>query len=188
MATRDGWNRKSRRRNKCGHAISEFGSAMVLFICFFLAPLIDVSFIPVRYLIAQGVLCELTHRLSLAETRTDAYTLLNSETWWQDFLNKFGITAHDTKLKLVVLGKIPSDMTSANSAADHLTSDWLPEGSKGPCVYSLELSSDCDLPPLFSFDAGLPGFTTPVTLNLKARSQWENLGRNPQTGNFYINE
>jgi hypothetical protein len=48
-----------RTRSQRGSAIAEFGGALVIFVCFFLAPIIDVSFIPVRYLITNGVVNEL---------------------------------------------------------------------------------------------------------------------------------
>lgn len=188
MFRRDERKGTARRRNRHGHAISEFGAAMVVFVCCFLAPMIDLSFIPVRYLIAQGVVIELTHRLALTEKRTDAYALLNSDPWWKNFLDKCGVTVNNPKLKMVVCGQNPSNMISQNSAGDNLTTEWLPGGANGPCVYSLELVVDCDLPPLFNLNAGIPGFTSPVTIPIKGRSQWENLGLNPQTGKYYINE
>ncbi len=188
MSGRDAMRNRSRGRNRRGHGIPEFGAAMVAFICFFLAPVIDLSFIPLRYLIAQGVVTELTHRLSLSEKRSDAYTLLGSDTWWQGFLAHFGVTAHDPKLRLVVCGLNPSNMTSVNTPLGPLSDEWLPEGVNAPCVYSLELSVDCDLPPLFNFNVGLPGFTEPVTMTIKSRSQWENLGRDPQTSKYFVNE
>ncbi len=187
MVARDEIKRTVRRRNNHGHAISEFGASMAVFICLVLAPLIDLSFIPVRYLVAQGVVVELTHRLALTERRTDAYTLLDTDLWWKVFLDNCGVTVHNPKLRLIACGQNSSQMTTVNNADEDLTAEWLPEGSKGPCVYSLELSADCDLPPLFSLGVGIPGFTGPVTIPIKARSQWENLGRDPQTGNYYIN-
>lgn len=187
MVARDAMKGKARRRNNSGHAISEFGASMAVFICLVLAPLIDLSFIPVRYLVTQGVVIELTHRLSLTEKRSDAYALLHNDLWWKVFLDKCGVTVKNPKLRMVVCGQNASQMTSVENSGDELPAEWLPEGSNGPCVYSLELSADCDLPPLFSLGVGIPGFTGPVTIPIKARSQWENLGRDPQTGSYYIN-
>ncbi|MBX9668087.1 MAG: hypothetical protein K2X93_10735 [Candidatus Obscuribacterales bacterium] len=188
MSVKDEMKNRSRLRNKRGHGIPEFGAAMVVFICFFLTPIIDLSFVPLRYVIAQGVVTELTHRLSLSEKRSDAYTLLGADTWWQTFLSNFGVTAHNPKLRLVVCGHDSSNMTSVNTALGSLSDEWLPEGANAPCVYSLELSVDCELPPLFNFNVGLPGFTEPLTMTIKSRSQWENLGRDPQTSKYFVNE
>ena len=187
MLPQDKTSKSMHRRNNRGHMISEFGAAMMVFVCFFLAPLIDIGFIPVRYLLCQGAITELTHRLSLAETRSEAYTLLTGDSWWKNFLSTCGVTVHDPKMTLMVCGQDPSQTTSVGQGQT-LAAEWLPNGSKGPCVYSLQLNVACDLPPLFNVDAGLPGFSAPITMNLTSRSQWENLGLDPQTGGFYLNE
>jgi hypothetical protein len=165
----------------------EFGVSMIVFVCFILIPLIDIGFVPVRYLIGHGVINELTHRLSLCEKRNDAYQLLTDEKWWTTFLAKCGVSVHDSKLQLIVCGKNSSDkivVTQGQTIPDI----WLPNGIKGPCVYSLELSTSCDISPLFHGSSGLPGFTSPITLNLKSDSHWENLARNPKTSAYYLNE
>jgi hypothetical protein len=50
------------------------------------------------------------------------------------------------------------------------------------------VTADCDISPLFNAGAGLPGFTSPVTLHMSSQAQWENLGRDPETTFYYINE
>lgn len=174
-------------RSKNGHAISEFSAAFVFFVCFVLVPLIDFGFVPLRYLISQGVLNEATHRLSLSQKRSEAYNLLDGDFWWRNFLDKCGVTVADTSMNLLVCGQSASDSMSCPKDST-LAADWLPGGSKGPCIYSIEVTTTCEIAPLFHGSAGLPGFTSPVPITLKSRSQWENLGRDPQTGAYYINE
>ncbi|HNM48300.1 MAG TPA: hypothetical protein PKN86_01315, partial [Candidatus Obscuribacter sp.] len=52
-------------RNRSGHAMSEFAAALIVLISFIFMPLLNISIIPVRYLMAQGVLNELSHRVVL---------------------------------------------------------------------------------------------------------------------------
>jgi hypothetical protein len=174
---------QSRNRNGSMH---EFAPAFVVFVCFILIPLIDVAAIPIRYFIAQGVISSVAQKLSLAESRTEAASIAN-ESGWKQFLATCGVTVHPKPLKLVVCGKNEGDKI-ALGPAEAVPAQWLPSGTKGPCVYSMELAVDADIPPLYHGSAGLPGFTAPVTMKLACRSNWENLGRDPATRSYYINE
>ena len=176
------------KRNKNGSSLTEFGPALIVFICMFLIPVIDISFVPLRYLISQGVLNEITHRLAVVEKRSEAYTKLNTDLWWRNFLSNCGVEVSNPKLKLLICGKNETDKLTLNAGAD-VPDQWLPEGSKGPCVYSLELEADCAISPLYKGESGgIPGFNSPITFKMQSRSQWENLGRNPRTTEYFINE
>lgn len=175
-------------RKAKGHAMLEFGVGMLVFICFIFIPLIDIGFIPVRYVIGSGTINEFTHRLSLNEKRSEAYQQLTDEGGWKTFLSQCGVTVHEPQLNLVICGKDESEQVSIGKGVA-VPAEWLPNGKNGPCIYSLELATDCDIAPLFPCSSGgMPGFTKPITLTLKSKSQWENLGRNPQTLAYYINE
>ena len=172
--------------------IAEFAPALIVFVCFILAPLVDIGILPVRYFIANGVVTEYTHTLSLAESRKKAHDMLvansGEDYWWKDFLTNCGMTVHEPKLKLIVCGANASDKIEL--AANQLVpEEYLPGGSKGPCVYSMDLVVDIDIPPLYNGgSSGLPGFTSPITMKFESRSNWENLGRNPVSREFYLNE
>jgi hypothetical protein len=174
------------RRGRKGAAIAEFGPAMVAFVVFVLVPLIDVSFIPVRYFIAQGIVTSTAQRLSLAEKLTDANTMAH-EGWWTGFLGAMGVQVTPAPIKLVICGHNEADKLVI-SPGETVPDEWLPNGSKGPCVYAVELTVDAAIPPLYKAKAGLPGFSAPVHMTLSGRSNWENLGRDPITRNYYINE
>lgn len=174
-------------RSTKGQATCELAVSMIVLVCFILAPLLDIGFVPVRYLIGYGVITELTHRLSLCEKRSDAYQLLQNEPWWKSFLSKCGVTVLTPQLQLIVCGKSASDKITVGKG-QVVPDNFLPNGNKGPCLYSLELSVNCDIAPLFHGSAGLPGLTSPITLNLKSKSHWESLARDPQTSAYYLNE
>ena len=73
-------------------------------------------------------------------------------------------------------------------AGDTIPAEWLPDGAKAPNLYSMELSADCAIAPFVECTPGLPGFTSPITMRLKAASPWENFGRDPATQEYYVNE
>lgn len=164
-------------RNQRG-SLAEFAPAFVVFTCFILIPLINFSAIPVRYLITQGVMTATVQKLALAESRTQAQTILD-EGSWQTFLSRCGVTVHPQPLKLVVCGKNDGDKLALNTA-QAVPTDYLPRGTKGPCVYEMELTVDADLRPLY------PG--APATMKIACRAPWENLSRDPATHKYFINE
>jgi hypothetical protein len=175
---------KSNRRK--GAVLAEFGPAMVVFVCFLIVPLIDISFIPVRYFIAQGVINNTAQRLCLAEKRSEANTLAHG-TWWTHFLTTCGVDVNPKPVKLIVCGKNDADKLVLEPG-QQVPDEWLPQGEKGPCVYLIELTVDAAIPPLYKYNAGLPGFTGPIHVTMSGRANWENLGRNPETKKYYINE
>ncbi len=172
-------------RSTRANALTEFGPALVVFVCFILTPLLDLGFIPVRYLITSGVINEYTHRLSLSEKRSDCYA--PADNWWRDFLRRCGITVHEPTVSLVVCGQNDGDKIVVRQS-ESIPSEWLPNGTRGPCLYCVELTANADIPPLVSASHGLPGLTGPVTMKFSSRSSWENLGRDPETRQYWINE
>lgn len=167
--------------------MSEFSGALIIFILFMFLPLINIGIMPVRYLIAHGTMSEMAHRMAVCEKRTDAYKLLQTNTWWKTFLAKCGVAVKSPEASMVIVGKDGSSKTSVN-LNNNLSDDLLPNADKGPFMYSIQLRAQCDIAPLFNGGAGLAGFTKPVTFNMSSQAQWENLGRDPETTYFYINE
>ncbi|MCC7528396.1 MAG: hypothetical protein IT342_07735 [Candidatus Melainabacteria bacterium] len=167
--------------------MTEFSGAMIIFILFIFAPLINIGILPVRYLIAHGVMTEIAHRMSVCEKRSAANQLLQTNTWWTNSLAACGVKVKNPKASLIIVDKDGGSKSSItiNSA---LTADLLPNGSRGPFMYCVQLTADCDISPLFNAGAGLPGFTSPVSLHMSSQAQWENLGRDPETTFYYINE
>lgn len=167
--------------------MTEFSGAMVIFILFIFAPLINVGILPVRYLIAHGIMTEMTHRMAVCEKRrTEASNLLKTNLWWTRLLGACGVAVKNPQASLITVDQGGSKKSVP--MGDPLSDDMLPNGTKGPFMYSIQLTADCDISPLFNAGAGLPGFTKPVTIRLSSQAQWENLGRNPETSFYYLNE
>jgi hypothetical protein len=177
-------------RRRHGHALTEFGPALFMFIIFFFIPLIDLGFIPVRYVIALGVVDNLNKRMSMVEKMTDAQQLLKTDGWVTQ-LNHFGVEVKSFELSLKIVSKANADDSVVVPLTSPITNDWLPDGSNCPCVYYLQLSVDTTISPLFTMNlpwSGVPGLTAPVPINLFTSAAWENFGRDPDNNQFYLNE
>lgn len=70
--------------------------------------------------------------------------------------------------------------------------EWLPDGAQSPCDYALELVVNLIVSPAFKINLPgnlvIPGLTGPVPIAITASHEWENLGRNPATNQFFLNE
>ena len=177
----------SRNRKARGHAITEFAVGLIVLIAFVFAPLFNIAIVPIRYLIVEGAMTEMAHRIVLCEKRSEAYAMFTSDPWFNSILEKCSVTVANPKLTLTIISKDGSSQTTvANGVA--IPEQWLPDGSNKPSLYSMGLSADCSIAPLFSSAAGLPGFTSPITMHLHTSSPWENFGRNPVTTQYFVNE
>jgi hypothetical protein len=177
--------RSNTRKNR-GH-ITEFAAALIVLVCFFLVPLLDMGFVPVRYWLASGAASDFSHKLSHCEKRTDAYDRLLTDTWWQNFLGACGVTVSGTTLKLIVCGNNASQEAEF-AEGQTLPPQWLPNGQNGPCVYSLDLETKIDVSPFFRVHIPLPLLDGPLSFKITSRSQWENLACDPTTMEYYVNE
>ena len=68
--------------------------------------------------------------------------------------------------------------------------EWLPDGKLGPCEYILEVVADIQVSPAIMMNVNPPvmGLSKAVPFQLHSDSPWENLGKNPVTKAFFINE
>ena len=177
----------SRVRNRRGGTIAEFGAAFVVLVLFVFVPMVNLSFIAVRYFIAQGLIQEYVHRLALSEKRSDAYVSVNTDTWWKEFCDRCGVTVSDKTLKLLVCGETSPEKISI-PAGTPVGPQWLPGGAKAPCIYTLDLVVSVDIPPVYNGGPAIPGITSPIPLKIEGHSNWENLSRNPVSTEYFINE
>ena len=181
--------RSRQQRSKIGSAaMSEFAAGTCILVCFLLIPIFNIAFLPVRFMISNGVLSELTHKLSHCDTRTESYKVMSGDTWWKRTLANCGVTTTGEQLTLLISSSDGTKSVALNQG-DVVPSDWLPGGKNAPCIYSLETRMNCSADPLFKSTAiDVAGLTKPVTLSMTGRSQWENLSRDPRTLAYYINE
>ncbi len=181
-------------RAEIGTAITDFTASLVMFFCFFFVPVIDMAFVPARYLMVHTYLDSVVHRMALSEKRSQAIKYLNDPSW-KTALNTFGVTVKNAQINLRVTDSSAGKSLSLPGSTE-VPKEWLPH-SRRPGqtrVYSLELSVNVDVPPLFNGNGGLPGFSSPIAFTFRNRAQWENLSPDPlETGDpgnpkYYINQ
>lgn len=180
-----------RRRTKRGSALTEFGPALTIFVLCFFVPLIDLGFLPVRCGTAYGTVDQCVHRISRSETMSEAWSRLNNDNWWSTFMKKCGITIDSKELALKIVSKEDKDKKVVVPFGSAVPADWLPNGPNGPCIYYLQLTVNTHIEPFFRlnfFGLGVPGLTEPAPMQFMSSAAWENLGRNPDTDKYFMNE
>lgn len=173
-------------RNNRGTAMAEFGPVVVVLFCFFFLPLINLSFVPVRFMLCQGAVADLTRRLAHCEKRSDADAMLKRDRWWHQFASACGATITNERLAMIITTADGADRLVVQPGGK-IGAEWLPGGAKSPCIYSMEVKAQASIDQPYK---GIPGLGDSVTTTLCVRTQWENLSRDPKSQNldFFINE
>jgi hypothetical protein len=174
----------TRRLNAQGYAIAEFGAAFAVLIMLMTA-LAVMAVIPVRFLCACGTVQSMVHRAALVEKRS-----LSDPTIASDPLAKMaaacGIEFGARQISIVCRSQAGGTISVLDGAP--VPSDWLPNGANAPCTYTLQLVQPTTIKPLCSITGGLVGLNAPLNVTFSISSNWENLGCDPSTMEFYINE
>lgn len=179
-------------RKSTGAQAAEFAAALTVLVIFFVIPLLDLSVIPVRWGLANHIITSYSVNFARAETLSRAFEQLESDVNLQDLLKKIGgVNAKQLRLALVITKTATPDKKLVVSEPKHIPSEWLPDSPNGPFQYELELFATVEVSPMLLVNIGekkIPGLNAPFTVTMTSSSNWENLGRNPNTNEFFMNE
>ncbi len=182
---------RSLRSNK-GQQISEFAAALVLLVLVFFIPLLDLGIMPIRYFLAQELISTYARKLSLCESLSQSFAVMDADPSLETkLIHLGGVTPKNIVLCLVITKTKPPIERIIVTEPKKIPKEWFPEGPRSPCEYILQLSVDCEISPAILLRGGGPkitGLTEAVPFRISATSPWENLGRNPITKGFFINE
>jgi len=184
-------NRKCQRAKR-GAQILEFGGAVFIFLTCIILPLIDLSFVPLRFGLGKSVICSKVKQLAHVDTLGEALQDERKDDALKGILSGLdGIVVKSSKLSLIIKSNKCEPPEISIDSPGAIPKKWLPDGSASPCEYSLDLVVDADVSPLIIVPlpgVKVPGLTTPIPLQFNEVSVWENLGRDPVTGEFCMNQ
>lgn len=177
-----------------GQQLADFTVAFGFLIMFVVLPLLDLGIVPVRYLMAQSSVSSYIKQLSLCETMSEAFKKLKSSN--NDFdrlLTSIGGTnVKSTRLSIIISSQKTSGKPIEVDKPRAIPKLWLPDGTNCPCQYMIKLSADLEINPLISLpkvgSTGIPGLNAPFVLTITNVVPWENLGVNPATQEYFLNE
>jgi hypothetical protein len=179
------------RRSGRGQQIVEFAAALVLLVFLFFIPLLDLGIMPVRYFMSQELISQYARRLSHCESLTQAYAEMDADPSLQTKLIRLGgVEPQNLELHLLI-STIREPIERIDIVKPKtIPSMWFPDSKRGPYEYILELVADVQVSPaiMMDFKPKVMGLSKPVPFELRADSPWENLGKNPITKSFFLNE
>lgn len=171
--------------------LTEFAAALFLLISCIVLPLLNMAIIPVRYGMAKSIVTAEVRRLARCESFGEALKSVTSETGkWEQLNAVGGIDVKETQLCMTV-ESIKTRRVEAYRRPKTIPPALLPEGADGPCVYMLDLTVDVAIHPLVSVawsNLNVPGLTGPIAIQFHEVAAWENLTRDPVTGEFFVNQ
>lgn len=181
------------RSREKGQQMADFTVAFGFLVIFVILPLIDLGVVPVRFLMAQTSVRNYIKQLSLCETMSQAYAKVKSNNnEFDKLLTSIGGThVKSTKLLIVISSQKKQGAQIEVDKPKAIQKMWLPDGSNCPCQYMIKLSVDLEISPLITLPkilGGIPGLSAPFVLTLTEIAPWENLGINPATQEYFINE
>lgn len=162
---------------------TEFAVAFTLVLAVTMA-VINICFLPVRYLFCQAVMSELADTAGHCEKLSDANKLVKQDASWKARLASVGVTISKEELILLATTSDGKGKLRIN-AAQAVPDEWLPGNSKGPFIYSVILQASCTIAPAVHSKDGLFG---PVTIPVRCGSQWENISLDPKSSKYFLQE
>ncbi|HEY9869369.1 MAG TPA: hypothetical protein V6D08_09405 [Candidatus Obscuribacterales bacterium] len=177
------------RQRKRGHVMAEFAPALFVLLFGVMLPLLDLAFVPIRYTAAYAMVRNQDQELALSRTAGDAHQALQLDGQWKARLAGCGAKVKKSELVMVVTDRSGGRHAFSLGQRGYIPSELLPDGENAPCVYRLQLRVELGIAPLLSMSGkGVPGLTSPMPVTIVTSAAWENLGRDPETKEFYLNE
>jgi hypothetical protein len=180
-------------RSKKGSAqISEFAAALVLLVLCLFVPLLDLGIMPVRWFLSHEIISTYARKLSLCESLSQAYAVMDADPSLESRLVHLGgVEPKNITLGLAINRTSPPFEHIYVTEPKKIPKEWWPEGRKSPCEYILDVSVELEIAPAILFRGTTPaitGLNKPVPFIISQTAPWENLGRNPITKGYFINE
>jgi hypothetical protein len=159
---------------------------MILIFGIFL-PMLNAVAIPIRWMFAHYAIATDVQALARSEKLSDAHDQLKKHQDMRNALMRFGgIKVKESRLSLVVVK--PDDELNI-TYPNRIPDGWLPQ--QNGCVHYLQLATLVEISPLAAtevFGMSITGLNAPVTIRISSRCNWENLGKDVLTNEFYLNE
>ncbi|MBX9695425.1 MAG: hypothetical protein K2Z81_23775 [Cyanobacteria bacterium] len=181
-------SRKARRSR--GSNIVEFCACLIVIFFMLIIPLIDLGTFITRWGTGSQVVSAWAASIAKERKLSTAFLRVSEGDEFSDAVKTpTGITVTDVQPSLII-GRVndPSD-TIEVLGPGKIPKRWLPNA--GQFTYTVRLAVEADVDPLVTitfFGINVPGLTGKTHIKMVGESNWENLGRDPASKEFFINE
>jgi hypothetical protein len=181
----------SSTRNTSGQNTLELAGVLAMLVVA-IVPIISLGIIPLRFELARRAVGVVVHKLSLCDKFSDA---VHDAEKGDDIKNALkgigGVHLLSTELVLSITSQKLANQGKTVDRQGRIPVDWLPDGRLSPCTYFLHLKVHTTVDPLITATVAgqsIPGVNKALSLTVEEVAHWENLGRDPATSEFYVNE
>lgn len=164
-------------------------------VVFVLIPMLDFVVVPVRWMMAQEIVNNYARKLAMCETLSQSYATMEADPSLKVLLQNIGgvgVKSIDLHVRISRTSTLKSETESyIVNQPGRIPAAWLPSADSQSRLFSLELTVHSNMSPailLSGINLPIPGITAPIPMIVTASHEWGNLGRNPRTGNYFINE
>jgi hypothetical protein len=177
-----------------GSQIAEFAPALVVLAAFVFLPLVDLAIVPIRWMMAQEIVNAYSRKLALCECFSQSLQVMQADPSLSTRLIQIGgvtLSSVGASLRIARIFNRPhAEESIVVAMPGEIPAEWLPNGAKAPCTYALDVQAQAMMSPaiLLSSSVKVPGLTAPIPINITASHTWANLGRNPFTRKYFVNE
>lgn len=141
--------------------------------------------------LAQAIVKDTIKRLSLSEKFSEAVKASTDGTLEKRLDGVGGVTADSIKVFLRISKVGSADKFVTVERPGSVPKDWLPDGANAPVNVQIVLAVKAKISPLVlgsTLPGKIPGLTVPFDATFEETAGWENLGRNSNSGEYFLNE
>lgn len=182
-------------RTESGSVLTDFSAALILLIIFIFVPLIDLTIVPIRWMLAQELVNDYARKLSLCETFSESRKRMDADPSLRTRLRNLGGVTTDSinlRLRITRIFRYPhAEESFLAEEPGQVPAAWLPNGANAPCSYQLEVNVKSQMSPAILLPVpgiSIPGLTKPVPLLISASHEWANCNPDPAADTFFLNE
>lgn len=180
--------RKPFRSNRGSNAV-EFTFCLVFIFFVILLPLANYGTFMARWAISSQIVSAWTQNVAKKRKLSDAFKTYYSDKFAMEVSNPTGVKVTSVSPALLIAKVNDPSQTLRVEQPGRIPLSWQPD--KGSYNYSLHVLVQSRIDPLVTvqfFGLKVPGLTEPADVTMTGSSLWENMGRDPITTEFYVNE
>jgi hypothetical protein len=181
--------RRLNRRSKTGSNAVEFTYCLVFLFFLILLPLANYGTFMTRWAISSQIVTAWTQNMAKKRKLSDAFNTLRTEQFYKEVANPTGVQVKTVTPALIISQVMDPTKSMRVETPGKVPPNWQPNG--GNYNYTLQVVVLSQIDPLVTvqfFGMKIPGLTEPAEVTMSASSLWENMGRDPVTTEFYLNE
>lgn len=179
----------SYRRNSTGSNMVEFVYCLVFIFFVILIPLINYGTLLTRWAMANQIIESWTRGLAKKQKMSQAFDRVLESDFVEAVRKPTGVRIKKVEPALIISKVNDPTQFLAVNVPGRIPKKWLPNG--GNYEYTIQIAVDSEIDPLISFQLfglEIPGLTKAADVRMVNTCLWENMGRDPVTTEYFLNE